>query len=167
MAPECLEFGVFGHAIGPFTLRTQPQPVDIAAQPTLYAPAQCAAAIGVLKLELVQHQEPVDGLVVDAVTWQRCKGSGPVGIGQLRYRGAAACEGGRPVIHVTVVHRAVAHGRVVHHRGGVGVFGKDDTQGRSENLQDVIHRRVPHGTCPSPCETTDGSGRPSGPRRLR
>ncbi|MNH28067.1 hypothetical protein D3C79_882050 [compost metagenome] len=81
MAPECLQFGLVGHALFAFAFSAQPQAVDVAADPGIGVPVQGTAAVKVLVFQLLDDHCPVALPVVDLMAGQGREGGLAVGVG--------------------------------------------------------------------------------------
>ncbi|MDT4875581.1 hypothetical protein FQZ97_1109570 [compost metagenome] len=65
--PERLNFGLFSHPVSTLTFRTQPEAVDVSANPAGSIPTEHTSFVGVLILQLVEQEEGVDLAVMNAV----------------------------------------------------------------------------------------------------
>jgi hypothetical protein len=82
--PTVLKFSVFRYAIGTFAFRTQPQSVNVTADPSFCIPGQRTTVVSILVLKLIQQDERVDFFVVHTMTshiWKAAARSASVSTG--------------------------------------------------------------------------------------
>jgi hypothetical protein len=111
--PTVLKFSVFRYAIGTFAFRTQPQSINVTADPSFCIPGQRTTVVSILVLKLIQQDERVDFFVVHTMTSHIWKGGCTVSVGKYGDRGSAC--GSRPPSMLSIPFaRFHAHLAVIH-----------------------------------------------------